>query len=134
MLSDSYAGRREWRAIVFDFFMKTDTEKALDVIELSFRFAEHLTEDQQFRYTSRPTMTASDGVAELNERFRYHGIGFQFESGEIVRVDSQILHAEAVRPALQLLSEKRFAGANAEFLKAHEHYRHGRNAECMNEC
>jgi hypothetical protein len=41
---------------------------------------------------------------------------------------------EAVKPALELLSDERFAGANAEFLEAHEHYRHGRHAECMNEC
>jgi hypothetical protein len=30
-----------------------------------------------------------------------------------------------------LLSDPRFAGANEEFLKAHEHYRHGRFSECL---
>jgi Domain of unknown function (DUF7014) len=49
-------------------------------------------------------------------------------------VDSEYLHAEAVRPALFVVSAPRFAGANSEFLRAHEHYRHGRHAEAMNEC
>ncbi len=134
VLSDRFEGRGQWRAAVFEFLMKTDTEKALDVIEVAFRIGEGLAGDQGFQWHSKPTVTVKDAIVELNERFRYHGIGFQFESSAIIRVDSQTLHAESVRPALQLLSDKRFAGANAEFLKAHEHYRHGRNAECMNEC
>jgi uncharacterized protein DUF7014 len=32
-----------------------------------------------------------------------------------------------------LLSDRAFAGPNAEYLKAHEHYRHGRYGESMNE-
>ena len=65
-------------------------------------------------------------------RFKEHGVGYQFESGEIIRVDSQILHAEVVKPVLTLLGqEERFKGANEEFLKAHEHYRNGRYEECL---
>ena len=33
-----------------------------------------------------------------------------------------------------MLSDPMYEGANAEFLKAHEHYRAGRHKECMNEC
>src|SRR6185436_13018276 len=33
-----------------------------------------------------------------------------------------------------LLSDSQFAGAETESLKAHEHYRHGRHAESVNEC
>ena len=52
-------------------------------------------------------MTVDDAVVELNTRFREHGIGYQFESNKIVRVDSQFLHQEAVKPALQLLLKAR---------------------------
>jgi hypothetical protein len=55
-------------------------------------------------------------------------------SGELVRLDSELLHAEAVKPALSLLREKRYHGANEEFLRAHEHYRHGRNEEALADC
>nr|WP_225225336.1 hypothetical protein [Komarekiella delphini-convector] len=67
-------------------------------------------------------------------RFREHGVGYQHESGEIIRVDSQIIHAEVVKPVLHLLSDPRFQGANEEFLQAHEHHRHGRYKECLVDC
>jgi hypothetical protein len=70
----------------------------------------------------------------LNARFREHGVGFQFADGEIIRVDSELIHAEVVKPALALLHTKDFAGAQAEFLKAHEHYRHGNSKEALAEC
>jgi len=67
----------------------------------------------------------------LNERFREHGVGYQFESGEIIRVDSEFLHSEAVKPVLAILRDGSFKGANDEFLAAHDHYRHGRYKECL---
>ena len=32
------------------------------------------------------------------------------------------------------MHNEKFAGANEEYLTAHEHYRHGRNKECLTEC
>lgn len=34
---------------------------------------------------------------------REHGVGFEFDGDVIVRVDSQVIHASAVKPALLLL-------------------------------
>ena len=73
-------------------------------------------------------------ITELNQRFREHAIGYQFASGEIVRVDFLLIHSSAVLPALQLLGQPIFHCANIEFLTAHEHYRHGRTKECLIEC
>ena len=70
----------------------------------------------------------------MNYRFREHGVGYQYESGEIIRVDSQILHSEAVKPTLTFLSRQMYEGANEEFLKSFEHYRKGDYKECLNEC
>jgi hypothetical protein len=121
-------------ASVFDFLMGAPTDKALDLIEVAFRVGSHASSDPRFVQWSKPKITASEAVEELNARFLDHGIGFQFESGEILRVDSKILHAEVVKPALSLLSDDDYAGANSEYLNAHDHYRHGRHSECMNEC
>jgi len=107
---------------------------ALDVIELSFRCITNLLSDPNERYAPNSAMTAEAAVAELNERFREHGVGYQFESGIIVRVDSQFLHSDAVKPALELLASEHYAGANQEFLRAFEHYRKGDAKECLNEC
>jgi hypothetical protein len=48
-------------------------------------------------------------------------------------VDSQLVHAEAVKPALALLARPEYRTANKEFLTAHEHYRHRRHEEAITE-
>lgn len=113
---------------VLNFFLKEpDAERALDVVELLFRFAV-VTIDEQEHYKNwvrNVRLSPSDGISQLNTRFREHGVGYEFVSGEIVRIENQVIHAEAVRPALRLLSQKGFSGPNAEFLEAHSHYRRG---------
>lgn len=120
---------------VFSFLLNADTEKALDLIELSFQAITQLEDNYIYRHDAGITATAKGSINELNIRFLEHSIGYQFESGEMIRVDSKLAHAEIIKPALQvLLSDKIFAGANEEFLKAHEHYRHGRYKECLSDC
>lgn len=58
-------------------------------------------------------------------------MGYQFEGGQLARVDSQFLHAEAVKPALTLLARSGFEGVQEEFLNAHSHYRAGKNKEAV---
>ena len=61
-------------------------------------------------------------------------MGYCFREGQIIRIDSQLLHAEVVKPALTLLNGKHYAGAQQEFLTAHEHYRAGKLKEALSEC
>jgi hypothetical protein len=86
-------------------------------------------------FASSPGLRYSDedpaeGLVELNERFLRAGVGYQFENGRIVRVDSQYVHAEVVKEALRLLGEPEFDEANAEFMKAHRHLREGSLRDC----
>jgi len=74
---------------------------------------------------------AEDALREINQRFEQHAVGYQFESGHIIRVDSKIAHAEIVKPALQLLTASMFAKANEEFLSSHKHYRVGAYKDCV---
>jgi hypothetical protein len=115
------------------FLQEAPTLHKLDLIELSFRVA-----DQNVRSFIRttppyrhPKQLPDDAIDELNRRFLEHSIGYEFIGGELIRKDSQFLHAEAVRPAVQLLADGKFHGASEEFLRAHEHYRHGRHEEAM---
>lgn len=110
----------------------SETEQVLDVVELSFRFLDAIVRQGPHRFHG--TQKPDAAIAELNARFREHGVGFQYESGKLVRVDSQIIHTEVVKPALALLSDKDFKGANQEFLSAHEHYRSQEYKECLNDC
>lgn len=71
------------------------------------------------------TQSVPDAIDELNYRFREHGVGYQFVGHELVRVDNQVLHAEAVVPALTLLTQPGYEGAENEFQAAYKHYRAG---------
>jgi len=110
-----------------------EIEKVLDVVELSFRFIDGPTRRYEYLRKQDAALVADLAIDELNSRFREHGVGFQFIEGKIIRVDSQLLHAEVMKPALALLNVSAFAGAQAEFLRAHEHYRHGSSKEALME-
>jgi len=121
-------------ASVVKFFLSTDeTNQALDVIETMFKMFDQVVRNEPQKHQINHG-TVDEAISELNERFREHAVGFQFESGQIIRIDSQIIHAEVVKPALSLLSHKEFKGANQEFLNAHSHYRDAKYKECLNEC
>lgn len=118
---------------VGNFLLKEeDTEKTLDVIELSFLYIDRAVRNQPNIYF-RSKISPDEAINELNYRFREHAIGYQYKSGQIIKVDSQFIHSEVVKPALSFLSESMYKGANEEFLKAHKHYRNGRYKECLNE-
>jgi hypothetical protein len=128
-------GDREFISELFNSFLQEqDIEKALDAIELSFRVIDRLTRDWNYLHRREADTYADNAIKELNNRFKEHGIGFQYVEGEIVRVDSELIHSEAVKPALRLLNCKKYQGAQQEFLNAYEHYRHGKNKEALNDC
>jgi hypothetical protein len=120
-------GEPSYYAGCMNYILKAEPEQALDLIELSFGFVLMAAQNIEFAMRARLSSThAQTAIADLNYRFRENGVGFQFEDGKIIRVDSQLLHVEVVKPALLLLSTKGFEGPNAEFLAAHEHFRHNR--------
>jgi hypothetical protein len=98
----------------------------LNLIELTFRFVEQAIPNVLHEYQNQGiklSQTSVQAIDELNQRFREHGIGYQYNNGQIIRIDSVFLHAEAVVPALTLISSEGFSGAEQEFRSAHEHYR-----------
>lgn len=115
--------------------MNAGLDEALDIIEASFRMIDKVARADFYdrRSSGEVTQAPDDAIAELNARFREHSIGYQFMGGEIVRVDSEFVHAEVVVPALALLRDEDFEGAEDEFRTAHDHYRHGRIEACLND-
>ena len=116
------------------FLQENDFEKALDAIELSFSLIDGLAREGQYFYRDDASEKSDDAIEELNYRFREHGIGYQFTNGGIIRTDSELNHTEIVKPALELLNQRNYTGAQQEFLKAHEHYRRGNAKEALNGC
>lgn len=127
-------GRHCQQELVLFFLAEDDVERALDAVEISFKVIDTKTRHWDYLRRNNSSIIADSAIVELNARFQEHGVGFQYTDGEIVRVDSALLHAEVVKPALRLLNGKQYAGAQQEFLKAHEHYRHGNAKEALNEC
>jgi hypothetical protein len=119
---------------VTNFFLnETNSEKNLDVIELVFKYINLFVRDNSYRFDNKK-ITPDEAIIELNERFKEHGIGFSFENNEIIKIDSTFIHSEITKPTIALIWDKKFSGVNDEYMKAHEHYRNGRNKECLNEC
>ena len=112
------------------FFENCKTEQVLDAVQIVMR----LIEDSDRSRLLDGECNAGTVAAEINRRFLEHGLGYQYQSGQILVETNSVLHREAITPALVLLNDPRFAGANEEFLNAHEHYRHGRLGECLVDC
>lgn len=125
------------------YLLRADTEGALDIIELAFQT--RLTELREMDGEVDPDDLVEDdqgwaeAIADLNRRFLQHGLGYTYTftpgegDGELFKVTSQYIHAEVVEPALTLLHDAGFRGATDEFLRAHEHFRHGRYKEATAE-
>ena len=115
------------------FLNDADASQCLDLIEIVFnRFWEIYRKDHHLNFHLGQDI--SKAIDRMNARFREHCVGYEYREAGFIRIDSQFLHSEAVEPALELLAESYLEGANHEFTKAQEHYRHGRYGESMNEC
>src|SRR5205807_2321631 len=56
-----------------------------------------------------------------------------FTNGQLIKQTDQYIHTNVVLPALILLQDPLFRGAQEEFLKAHEHYLNQNYKEAINE-
>jgi len=120
-----------WRRGITRFFedciTRGDFFECIDAIEAGA----HVINDDMRKawstraYTYEAAQPSDDAIEELNARFTQHGVGYQFskEQGRFIRLDSTLMHMEATKPAMALLAEKGFEGADQEFGKAQQHYR-----------
>ncbi len=107
-------------------------DEVLSLIEIAFQIVDTTIREMQqrvgYNIHSQPS---DDAIDELNHRFREHGIGYQYQGGQIIAVNSQYLHSEVVEPSISLLHDGNFDGASQEFMAAHEHYRKGNYKEAI---
>ncbi|WP_440089050.1 STM4504/CBY_0614 family protein [Pseudomonas fragariae (ex Marin et al. 2024)] len=106
-------------------------ERCLDAIELCYLVGDSLARSTSYINRSNPSGFVDDCFVELNERFKEAGLGYELIDGKNVRVDSQLLHSEIVKPAIGFLNAEGFEGARDEFMGAYEHYRHGNHEEAL---
>ncbi|MGR6475765.1 STM4504/CBY_0614 family protein [Pseudomonas juntendi] len=115
--------------------VEKDVDRVLDAVELCFMIAENYREKAYaYGYPREDSGTCIDAcVSEINTRFKEHGKGYEISSGMVLRIDSELLHAEVVKPAIGFLNQAEYAGPRDEFFGAYEHYRHGNLKEALND-
>jgi hypothetical protein len=129
------SANRIYASELFNYILtEEDAARVLDAVELCCRIIDVHSRKWHYRHRHDAEQEADAALGEINERFKQHGFGYRFEAGYIIRIDSEVVHAEIVKPALALLHDDRFEGAEAEFHLAFEHYRHGRMKEALAEC
>lgn len=107
-------------------------EEVMDIIELSFYVVDKKIRVSDYRgQLYGRCLSADEAIEELNYWFKENGVGYEYIDGKIIRIDSQYIHKEIIKPAMNLLYAQEFKGANDEFLKAHEYYRKGQYKESI---
>lgn len=145
LCAPSYEAARVSDDPVIEHFMSCDDETALDFLEAIFHTMGNaggqttveainaILQDAAVGYElTKYEMKMTDRVGLIFGRPGGREVDMTYP--QIIKKDSTFLHTEAVQPVLSNLADARYKGANEEFLKAHDHYRHGRYHECLNEC
>ena len=121
-----------------NFLQERDIEMALDVVEAIFRLIEERkssNKNNRLPYDRRiPDSEVSIAIDDLNFRLNEHGVGYRYESNQIIKIDDEYVHEEVIKPALRILNQPQFAGAREEFLNAHEHYRKRNMKDALSSC
>jgi AbiJ N-terminal domain 4 len=118
---------------IFNFILKEKNyEKVIDIIEYILKVIDFgIREDVSYITRNKVKINADEAIEEMNGRFKENGVGYSYQSGQIIRMDSEFLHTETIKPVLNLLRNPIYSGANQEFLSAFEHYRHKRQKEAL---
>jgi hypothetical protein len=118
---------------VLNFLGQANVEQFIDGLEVCIRVIEKVISDwpEHQRKQKGIKQPPDEALTEINYRFRQAGLGYQFAEGQALRVDSELLHENVVKPALRILSQAEYAGAQEEFLDAYRHYRNGEYEEAI---
>src|SRR4028118_926628 len=76
------------------FLLSASTSEAVDFIEMAFWAVTQLPDLPDHAATPGVQTEPEEAIEDLNHRFKQHCVGYQFEGGEIVRMDSQYVHTE----------------------------------------
>jgi hypothetical protein len=112
----------------------SDIDSLLDGLEKSLQTIDVVIRSDLSYWNSIGCVDPDMVIAEFNARLQEAAIGYQYVSGNIIRVDNGYLHAKVVLPVLELLGEPIFGVPDKEYREAHEAYRHSRYEEAIRGC
>lgn len=70
-------------------------------------------------------------IEELNYRLKQHSLGYEFINGRLIEKTNEQIHKEVIKPALNLLHNKKFKGAEQEYFQAFDCYKAGKNKDAI---
>jgi len=110
-----------------------DVEDVIDTCELCCRYIDKvLLEKSSYQLKELGIeVSAADSLEEFNYRLRMAAVGYAYEDGQIIRIDSQLVHEEVVKPALRILQQKGYEGPRQEFHQAFSHLRTRDNKDAI---
>ena len=116
-----------------EYVEKSTDDELLDLIDFICSTLNWLISSQNLtRYLLYETPNViRHAFVELNGRFKQHNLGYEVTNGQLMRIDNQTVHAQYVKPALQLLCDEEFAGAEEEYRNAFEARRVGNNKDAI---
>ena len=92
--------------VVRNFLLETeDTDKVIDIIEVSFRYIDQVIRDISPDSIPPNSISPDEAIDQLNRRFSEHSVEYQYKSGQIEKVDSPDIHSEVVKPAEDGITE-----------------------------
>lgn len=128
------AGANNAKVDVLNFLGNSkDVMDVLDICEICCRYIEVVLgkkQDWELRQFGID-VDSQDVLAEFNHRLRRSSVGYEYDNGQIVRIDSQLIHDEVVKPALRFLNRSGFEGPRSEFLQAFTHAKAGANKDAI---
>ena len=116
------------------YMSESDSKDFIDFIDFVFTYIDKCLRKQSFNGNGLnygENKKADESIEELNYRFRQYGLGYEFIDGQIIKKTNELIHQEVIKPVLSLLHDKRFKGAEEEFLKAFESYKSGNNKDAL---
>lgn len=110
-----------------------DTSDFLDLIDYMYHcLYSFINIGDIYKYLSPASVESiNKAFKDLNDRFKQHNLGYEVTNGTLIRVDNQVVHAQYIKPALQLLCDEEFAGAEDEYRKAFEARCAGNNKDAI---
>ncbi len=139
----SYEAARISDNPVVEHFFRCKDEELIDFLQMCFETQWHLggqptveainkvLEEENIGYELTPyTETQTEG-ATLFGHFNPKGKTIRPHLPKVVRKDEKTLHAKAVKPCLEVLSDQRFSTPSAELLGAFDEYRQGKFGDAV---
>lgn len=104
----------------------------LDFCDLLFIYTEKVKDIVTSYYSYEKKI--NQAIEELNTYFKESSFGYEYNNNQMIRIDSQHIHKEVIKPVLQLLGDERFKKVDEEYRLAHEHYRNKHIKDCIVAC